>query len=155
MAGIEEKAVTLEPRGVGGIEVQIFSVEQIDELGTAHGAAGMAGFCLFHHGGGKDANLIRGRFESLFVHFSFLIGYRVYRIAEHCIGLEQCCEAYRGLLPGRKTLFLSENLGSKTFENGTGFLPAAVRESGLPAEAGEKFITIPALFSRNLRQQES
>ena len=73
VTGIQEKTVAFEPGGIGGVEVQIFGVKQVDELGTAHGAAGVAGFCPFHHGSGKDANLIRGRFESLVVHFGFLI----------------------------------------------------------------------------------
>ena len=71
VAGVQKEAVAFEPAGVGGVEGEVFGVEEVDEFGAAHGTSGMAGFGLFHHGGGEDADLVRGGFQFLIVHLYF------------------------------------------------------------------------------------
>ena len=59
VAGVEEEAVAAHPCRVGGVVVEIFAVEDVDEVGTAHGTAGVTALGLLDHRSGKDADIVR------------------------------------------------------------------------------------------------
>ena len=49
MSGVEEETVTGYPRGVVGVGDEKLRIKHVYEIGTAHGASGMARFGLLHH----------------------------------------------------------------------------------------------------------
>ena len=49
VARIEEKAVAGVPERIGGIIYEILAEEHVDEVGSTHGAAGMARFGSLNH----------------------------------------------------------------------------------------------------------
>ena len=52
MTGIEKEAVAQRPGHIGRVVVQELRVEDVDEIGAAHGTTGMPGLGFFHHSGG-------------------------------------------------------------------------------------------------------
>ena len=68
MTRIKEKSVACHPFRVAGIIYQKTAVKHIDEIGSAHGASGMSGFCLLHHFGYKDADIVGASFQDFCIH---------------------------------------------------------------------------------------
>ena len=58
VTGIQEEPVPHMPGRVRGIVTQELRVKDVDEIGPAHCPARVAGFGLFDHGGGKDADVV-------------------------------------------------------------------------------------------------
>ncbi len=51
VARVEEETVAGDPLGIVRIGHKEPGIKHVDEVGTAHGAAGMARLCFLHHGG--------------------------------------------------------------------------------------------------------
>ena len=68
VARIEEKTVAERVTRVFGIVVQVFRIENVYEIGTAHCAAGMSRLRFLHHGGCEDTDVIRSSCRQVF-HF--------------------------------------------------------------------------------------
>ena len=68
MAGIQEEAVAGEPCGIVGIGDKETGIKHVYEIGSAHSTTGMTGFGLFHHGGSKDADIVRSPVKFFRVH---------------------------------------------------------------------------------------
>jgi len=68
VARIQEKPVSHMPARIRGIITQELGVENIDEVGAAHRPARMTGFGFFHHGGGKNADIVSGPISKRIMH---------------------------------------------------------------------------------------
>ena len=66
VARIEEKTVAERVTRVFGIVVQVFRIENVYEIGTAHCAAGMSRLRFLHHGGCEDTDVIRSSCRQVF-----------------------------------------------------------------------------------------
>ena len=66
MSRVEEEAVAAFPSRVLGVELQVFTVEDIDEIGAAHRATRMSALSFLHHRSCQDADIVGSTGHNLF-----------------------------------------------------------------------------------------
>ena len=62
VAGIEEEAVALRPKGIIGVGDEVLAVKHLDEVGYAEGTAHVPGAGFLHHSVREGTDVVRGSF---------------------------------------------------------------------------------------------